>query len=242
MTVVSTPVTNQNFGDTLGNISGVVYRDYNLSCGFNPGGVNPEVGIPGITVTLRNAAGTIVATTVTDANGRYRFRDLLPGRYTVTESQPPRPTSLTNGFYDGADNLGSLGGTHPRKNALSFLLGIDPRTQLSQNARGDNFGELPPADPFGYVYHDLNKNGVRDPGELGIAGVAVTVSGTAFAGTVFARPLVASDVAPGGSLTVVTANEIRRDFQGDGAFSVLMGVPDWNRSVACCSAKSHGHG
>jgi len=196
-------VTNQNFGDTLGNISGRVYRDYNLDGVFTPYGANPDTGIPGITVTLRNAAGVVVATTVTDANGMYRFNNILPGRYTVTETQPPLPTTLTNGFYDGADNLGTLSGTRPVKNALSFVLGINPTTQISQNARSYNFGELPPADPNGFVYVDANQNGIRDPGEQGIAGVAITISGTAFFGTPFARPIVGGDV-PGGSLTVFT--------------------------------------
>ena len=196
-------IVNQNFGDTLGIISGRVYRDYNLDGVFNPTGANPDTGIPGITVTLRNAAGVVVARTVTGADGMYRFTGILPGRYTVTEAQPPLPISLTQGFYDGGDNLGTLGGTQPAKNVLGFVMGINPRTQISQNARSYNFGELPPADPNGFVYVDANRNGIRDPGERGIAGVAITISGTAFFGTPFARPLVGADI-PGGSLTVFT--------------------------------------
>jgi hypothetical protein len=121
----------------------------------------------------------------------------------IRETQPPKPTTLTNGFYDGEDNLGTLSGTNPAKNALRLVLGLDPTTQISQNGRSYNFGELPAADPNGFVYYDANDNGVKDPGEKGIAGVAITISGTAFAGTPFARPLVGADV-PGGSLTVFT--------------------------------------
>ena len=68
-----------------------------------------------------------------------------------------------------------------------------------------NFGELPPADPFGFVYVDANRNGVRDPGEQGIPNSSITLSGTAFAGTPFARPLVAADV-PGGLTQLTDAN------------------------------------
>lgn len=196
-------ITNQNFGDTLGTISGRVYRDYNLNGTFTPGGANPDTGIRGVTVTLRDSGGAVVATTTTAANGTYQFTDLLPGTYTVTETQPPLPTTLSNGFYDGADNLGSLSGTQPTKNTMGVTLGIDATTGRSQNGTNYNFGELPPADPNGFVYVDANRNGVRDPGERGIAGVAITISGTAFAGTPFARPITGADV-PGGSLTVFT--------------------------------------
>ncbi len=196
-------VVNQNFGDTIGQITGRVYRDYNLNGVFDTGATNPDTGVAGVTVSLKNSAGAVVMTTVTDATGMYRFVDVMPGKYTVTETQPPRPTTVTNGFYDGADNLGILGGTNTLKNTMGFTLGIDPTTQLSQNAKGYNFGELPPADPNGFVYLDNNRNGVRDAGDQGIANVAITISGTAFAGTQFARPIVAADV-PGGSLTVFT--------------------------------------
>ena len=42
-----------------------------------------EPGLPGWTIDLLDAAGAIVATTVTDANGDYSFADVGPGTYTV---------------------------------------------------------------------------------------------------------------------------------------------------------------
>ena len=42
-----------------------------------------ELGIQGVTVNLLNAEGTVVATTVTDANGNYRFEIGDPGTYMV---------------------------------------------------------------------------------------------------------------------------------------------------------------
>ena len=47
-----------------------------------------------------------------------------------------------------------------------------------QSGSDYRFGELPPADPTGYVYVDANNNGVRDTGEPPIPGVLITVTGT----------------------------------------------------------------
>ena len=47
-----------------------------------------EPGIEGITVTLRDGSGVVVATTTTDADGLYVFRALLPGQYTATVTVP----------------------------------------------------------------------------------------------------------------------------------------------------------
>ncbi|NDY94088.1 SdrD B-like domain-containing protein, partial [Ideonella livida] len=42
-----------------------------------------EAGQAGVTVKLLDANGTVVATTTTDANGKYLFADLTPGTYAV---------------------------------------------------------------------------------------------------------------------------------------------------------------
>ena len=195
------------FAEATSTISGVVYRDYNLNGTFTPTGANPDTGIAGITLTLTgtDAAGRAVnLTTTTAADGTYSFPGLGAGTYTLAETQPPLPTTLTNGFYDGADTPGP-GGTSPAKNQLAVNL------VTGQAAAGFNFGELPPADPFGFVYVDLNRNGVRDAGEPGVPNVAITLGGTAFAGTQFARPVTGADV-PGGSLTVTTDATGRWEF------------------------------
>jgi uncharacterized repeat protein (TIGR01451 family) len=198
--------TGYTFGERAPNsIAGFVYRDFNLDGVRTTGGAHPDTGVVGITLTLTGTdvlSNAVTRTTQTDATGAYIFDNLLAGTYTVTETQPPLPTTLTNGFYDGADNVGTPAGTSPAKNQSRVTL-LGDATALAIAAAGYNFGELPPADPFGYVYIDANGNGRRDAGEAGIANVAVTISGTAFFGTPFARPLRASDV-PGGSLTVHT--------------------------------------
>jgi alpha-glucoside transport system permease protein len=66
-----------------GGITGVVWRD------FKPGGGTPgeveseEIGLPGVTVELRDAGGGEVGSATTEANGTFAFEDVEAGDYTV---------------------------------------------------------------------------------------------------------------------------------------------------------------
>jgi alpha-glucoside transport system permease protein len=66
-----------------GGITGVVWRD------FKPGGGTPgeveseELGLPGVTVELRNADGRKVDSAATEANGTFAFEDVESGDYRV---------------------------------------------------------------------------------------------------------------------------------------------------------------
>jgi alpha-glucoside transport system permease protein len=66
-----------------GGIAGVVWRD------FKPGGGTPgkveqgELGLPGVTVVLRDADGRKVGTATTSGDGSFRFDDLKAGTYTA---------------------------------------------------------------------------------------------------------------------------------------------------------------
>jgi alpha-glucoside transport system permease protein len=67
-----------------GGITGVVWRD------FKPGGGEPgrveseELGIPGVTVEIRDReSNDVVASTETEPDGTFRFEDLEPGQYTA---------------------------------------------------------------------------------------------------------------------------------------------------------------
>jgi alpha-glucoside transport system permease protein len=72
-----TPVPVEN------GITGVVWRD------FKPGGGTPgrveqgEVGLPGVTVQLKDDAGGSVGSTTSEDNGSFEFTDVEPGRYTL---------------------------------------------------------------------------------------------------------------------------------------------------------------
>jgi alpha-glucoside transport system permease protein len=64
-----------------GGITGVVWRD------FKPGGGTPgeleeeELGLPGVTVELRDEGGSQVADTTTEPDGTFRFEDIESGTY-----------------------------------------------------------------------------------------------------------------------------------------------------------------
>jgi alpha-glucoside transport system permease protein len=64
-----------------GAIDGVVWRD------FKPGGGKPgvveqgELGLPGVTVELKDSSGKVVQSTKTDPDGGFEFSGLSPGTY-----------------------------------------------------------------------------------------------------------------------------------------------------------------
>ncbi|MCU0704417.1 MAG: SpaA isopeptide-forming pilin-related protein, partial [Fimbriiglobus sp.] len=194
---------NNNFGELVpvippppvpGTVSGFVYEDPNDNGVKEPG----EPGIPGVIVRLSNGA-----TTTTDANGFYQFSNLVPGLYTITQSQPA-------GFIDGKDTAGTTGGT--AGNDVISLLTVQPGGSSLNN----NFGELKPVSLYGYVWHDVNRNSQFDPSEQGLGGATVTLTGTTLGG----RP-VTTDLT-GAPLVAVT------DVNGRYSFSNL---PPGNYSV-----------
>ncbi len=147
------------------SLAGAVYEDLNENATID---LN-EHGVGHVTVTLTGTddlGHTVQRTTSTGVDGTFVFADLRPGVYALAETQPAEPY-----YFDGLDTIGSLGG----------LLGNDEITGIAvapgQDGTGYLFGELPPADPVGYVFVDVNDNGVRDPGEPPIPGVVITVTG-----------------------------------------------------------------
>ncbi len=67
-----------------GSIGSLVWSD-NDGDGLQDAG---EPGIPGLTVTLKNSSGTVIATDVTDGDGVYQFDGLTAGTYTVVVATP----------------------------------------------------------------------------------------------------------------------------------------------------------
>ncbi|MFZ4873746.1 SdrD B-like domain-containing protein [Janthinobacterium sp. Mn2066] len=150
---------NYNFGELGASISGNVYLDLDGNGVLSPG----DAPLAGVTVTL---SGPVTVTVVTDAHGNYRFDGLPAGTYTVTETQPAN-------YADAGQSAGSAGGNASVPNIISAI----PLAR-GVEVQGYNFGEKS-GSISGSVYVDSNDNGVRDAGETGIAGVTLTLTGTA---------------------------------------------------------------
>jgi uncharacterized repeat protein (TIGR01451 family) len=158
--------TGYNFGELGQGLGGFVYVDSNGNGTRDAG----ESGIAGVTLTAAPVGGGTPVNVTTDASGAYLFADLPAGNWRIDESQPAD-------YLDGADSVGSLGGSLTGSDTITSIpLGV---AQVGANYNfGEGAGRL-----AGSVYVDSNGNGVRDPGEPGIAGVTVTLSGSDTHGT-----------------------------------------------------------
>ena len=127
-----------------------------------------EPGVAGITMTLAgfNNSGQLVnMVTTTNSLGQYTFNVANPGTYVVSEGATP-------GYIQGKDTSGTAGGTVSGDSISHIVL------TAGMNATGYNFALLHPGSLSGYVYYDLNHNGVMDTPDYGIAHVTVTLEGT----------------------------------------------------------------
>ncbi|HZN34324.1 MAG TPA: SdrD B-like domain-containing protein [Pirellulaceae bacterium] len=123
--------------------------------------------LAGVKITLKDAAGNVVATQLTNASGEYLFQNLLPGTYTIVEETPA-------GLLDGADHIGTIGGikvgAKPANDTISQIILLG-----GQDGVNYDFCEHEPADVGGFVYHDANNNGVKDASETAIGGATVVL-------------------------------------------------------------------
>ena len=161
-------------------ISGTVFHDRDLNHAQDFG----DEGIGGVTLTLqqREADGSYAnverggatVTTLTDANGDYLFSadlNLLPGTYRVVETQP----------VDYQISVAALPGTVEGA-AIGSSIGTNVLTEITVEQGGTDaidydFAEANPAEISGYVYHDRDNDGLREPGlgEEAIAGVTISL-------------------------------------------------------------------
>lgn len=134
-----------------------------------------EPGISGVTVFIKNIAGDIVATTVTDGDGIYGFADLAPGAYTVLVDISTLPGAMSQ-TYD-------LNGPLDHSAAVTVAAG-DNRTDV-------DFGYWRPASLGDRIWLDTDGDGVQDAGEAGINGVTVFLRNSE--GNIIGTALTADD-------------------------------------------------
>ena len=133
---------------TNGSIGGVAYNDLNRNSIREPG----EPGLPGVTIYLDANSNSVFdpneQARLTDLNGNYLFSNVPPGVYPVREV-PQNGLTRT-----GGDRIINLNG----ENLTNINIG---------NAVQGN-GSI-----GGVKYNDLNRNGIREPGEPGLPDVTI---------------------------------------------------------------------
>ncbi len=149
------------FGDQpAGVVSGNVFVDINRNGNLDSG----EPSLSGVRIRLLRAAnGTQYATGTTGTDGAYRFSGVEPGSYFVEETDPPGYSSTSS---TSQRVLVTSGGSA----TVNFL--VQPTGSIA-----------------GSVFADANGNDIREPGEPGIPGATIHLSG------------------PGGSFATTTASD-----------------------------------
>ncbi|MEL6037342.1 MAG: SdrD B-like domain-containing protein [Methanothrix soehngenii] len=117
-----------------------------------------EPGIPGGEVSLVEN-GKVVANTTTDENGLYSFENVLPGTYTIND---PVPTGMVL--------------------TTSSTVTVTIKTVVVTNV---NFGIRGSNSISGMKYEDLNGDSTKNPGEKGLSGWEMVLTGS----TWFGKPL-----------------------------------------------------
>ena len=98
------------------------------------GTINP---IPNVGLTLLDNDGNTVATALTNNNGEYTFSNLVPGDYTVVESQP-------DGYYDIRENEGGADNDKPNNGVNNSIAAtVSPgEIDMVNNFMEAEFGSL----------------------------------------------------------------------------------------------------
>ena len=147
-------------------IAGKLYNDADAS--FNSS--DSEAPYAGVTVALLKKDGTPVldkdgnpVTAVTDAEGKYSFRGLPLGEYTVSVVDP---------------TSGPLAGTKPTEAYTGrYKTTADVTIAEATGSVIDvNFGFVKPASVGDYTWMDVNRDGIQDADEPALPGVTVTLT------------------------------------------------------------------
>ena len=137
-----------------GSIHGMKFHDLDGDGQKDPN----EPGLPGWTIVLEGVDGNVHSETVTDADGKYWFMDLHPGKYHVGERIPPGSMQVWHQ-------------THPPDGFHTVELGPN------QTVEDVDFGNWKPTPGsiHGMKFFDRNGNGQKDPNEPGLPGWTIVL-------------------------------------------------------------------
>lgn len=156
-TVSAESITKRQTKAGTGTISAVFFEDLNGNQKQDP----TEAGVSGVTVTLTDGkAEQVIATKVTDSDGRYTFSNLPAGTYYLNVKIPEGHRAYTQGPL----GMGSTGYTEyfdlaEGETQSGAWQGLFPTT----------------ASVKGTAYLDANRNGQQDVDESGIAGLEASL-------------------------------------------------------------------
>ena len=128
-------------------------------CDANGNGVvetEDTIRIAGVTVRLLDALSNVVATAVTGSDGSYVFNNLVPGAYTVCETD-------LSGWYSTAD------ASAPNDNQISVTL-VSGQTSVDNNFYDTQYASLGDR-----VWNDLDGDGYQDTFEPGVSNLLVYI-------------------------------------------------------------------
>jgi hypothetical protein len=117
-----------------------------------------------VSVTLYTSAGSLVASTATDASGHYTFSSVAPGEYLVNFAAPAGYVFSPMG-QGGNSTLDSDANSSGTTEPFSLAVG---QTKTDVDAGLEASGSI-----GDFVWADQNQNGVQDAGELGLVQIEV---------------------------------------------------------------------
>jgi uncharacterized repeat protein (TIGR01451 family) len=174
-----------DFGGTSGGDFGQKTVNGQDSIVLTGSQMNPYIGTGQVQVTENGQAtsnatggGNVVVnvqstgqSTITVVYKYVPSNSLQPGRYTIVETQEPP------GYFPGKNSSdGTVLNNPPGDEVIPVLISTG-------DAPNNDFGKLKASSLAGTVYYDANDNGAFDPGDQGIAGVTVNLTGTTATGT-----------------------------------------------------------
>ncbi|RLC11727.1 MAG: hypothetical protein DRI57_18540, partial [Deltaproteobacteria bacterium] len=118
-----------------------------------------EEGVSGVSVTLLDEDGNVLAETETDENGDYQFTELEPGDYRVEVDS----TTLADDLEPFSDPDDETGSATELENQTEDNLDLDFGYHPLRASLGDT------------VWNDLDRNGLQDADEPGLPGVTVNL-------------------------------------------------------------------
>ena len=125
--------------------------------------------LSGVTMTLQDTGGAVLATTLTDASGRFLFQGIATGVYLLSQTAPPGFSGEE--VYPGTDGV-KIDENTVRINMVSGLTSYNGTVFLDRQMAAA------PAGPnliAGTVFSDANGNGTLDAGDSPLANVTVTL-------------------------------------------------------------------